>query len=292
MSRFSIIPAAVLGFCSFAGAEVREEGRKDEEAKPIQLAAPPADSSLPASGERFEFQLVPKQGTPYYRFRSIFLDIGRDQRDIWLSPFRFERSDSRWIVPIGLAASALVPTDEELSERISGVKFPSKEISALGGPTNFLTAGAMWGIGKWRREPKVQETGLLGLRATADAWITVKALKKITDRERPDKAGGKANFWGGGNSFPSGHSAETLAFATVVAKQYPDKLWVKLASYGLASAVSFSRVSGKRHYMSDVVVGGVIGHLIGRHVVNDWKKRREFMRSKAFQLADEPDPRR
>ena len=39
-------------------------------------------------------------------------------------------------------------------------------------------------------------------------------------------------------------------------------------AYGTASAVSVARVTGRKHFPSDVVVGGVLGWLIGRQVYN------------------------
>jgi membrane-associated phospholipid phosphatase len=36
--------------------------------------------------------------------------------------------------------------------------------------------------------------------------------------------------------------------------------------YGLATAVSFTRMSGQRHYASDVLIGSAIGYLIGKFV--------------------------
>ena len=37
---------------------------------------------------------------------------------------------------------------------------------------------------------------------------------------------------------------------------------------GTASAVSISRITARKHFPSDVVVGGVLGWLVGREVYN------------------------
>ncbi len=55
------------------------------------------------------------------------------------------------------------------------------------------------------------------------------------------------------------------SIATVIAHEYPGPL-VKTAAYGLASAVSLSRISSRDHFPSDVVVGATFGYLIGRQV--------------------------
>jgi len=70
-----------------------------------------------------------------------------------------------------------------------------------------------------------------------------------------------------GNSFPSGHSASIWALAAVFSGVYPDKKLVQIGVYSLATAVSIARVTGKNHYVSDVIVGSGVGYLIGRMVV-------------------------
>jgi membrane-associated phospholipid phosphatase len=55
--------------------------------------------------------------------------------------------------------------------------------------------------------------------------------------------------------------------ASVVAHEYP-KPWVRWLVYGTATTVSVTRVTGLKHYPSDVEVGGVFGYLIGQHIFN------------------------
>ena len=51
--------------------------------------------------------------------------------------------------------------------------------------------------------------------------------------------------------------------ATVIAKEYRDKKWVGIASYGLASLVGLSRLGLDKHWASDVFVGSILGYAIG-----------------------------
>src|SRR5208282_4900265 len=69
----------------------------------------------------------------------------------------------------------------------------------------------------------------------------------------------------GGSSFPSEHSAIAWSVASVVAHEYPGTL-TKIAAYGLASAVTITRVTGKQHFSSDVVVGSALGWYFARQV--------------------------
>ena len=72
----------------------------------------------------------------------------------------------------------------------------------------------------------------------------------------------------GNGSFPSGHSMEAFAVATIIARRYGrDHRWVPYAAYGLASLVAFSRLPLNVHFLSDVVMGGAIGYSISRFTV-------------------------
>ena len=182
------------------------------------------------------------------------------------------------MIPVGIGTAALMPFDRDISESVrGGVEGPSLKFSMAGGPASIATAAAMFGIGHFANKPHVRETGMLGIRATTSAWLTVKGIKSATNRERPKRDGleQEGDFWAGGKSFPSGHSAETWALATVIAQQYPEKPWVRFGAYAFAAGISASRVTGQKHFPTDVIIGAVIGPLIGRYVVRSWRKKRQ-----------------
>jgi hypothetical protein len=52
----------------------------------------------------------------------------------------------------------------------------------------------------------------------------------------------------------------------VIANEYSDHRLVQVAAYGLATAVSISRYTGRNHFLSDVLVGSALGYGIGRYV--------------------------
>ena len=66
-------------------------------------------------------------------------------------------------------------------------------------------------------------------------------------------------------SMPSGHTASVFALMTVVAKQY-DSWYVDIPAYTFAASVGFQRVNTRKHWTSDLIVGGTIGYLIGSMV--------------------------
>jgi endo-1,4-beta-mannosidase len=84
---------------------------------------------------------------------------------------------------------------------------------------------------------------------------------------------------------PSNHSLIAWDFAHVVASRYPG--WgTRLTVYGIASAVSVSRVMARQHFPSDVLVGGAMGYLIGGLVVHG---RGEQSRAYSFSMVETPN---
>jgi membrane-associated phospholipid phosphatase len=206
-----------------------------------------------------------------YAERRFPKDLLRDQKAIWTSPLRIGRSDARWLVPIAAATAAMIATDRRASGELGDSKDlreVSRNISYLGsGYTMLGAAGTIYAIGRFTHNERATDVGLLGLRAVIDSAAAVGALKLATNRERPNMRRGDGRFWVGGKSFPSGHAAFSWALAAVIAQEYRDKPIVRFGAYGLATAVSLSRFTGRTHFPSDVLVGSTLGYLIGRYVV-------------------------
>lgn len=85
------------------------------------------------------------------------------------------------------------------------------------------------------------------------------ALKALTRRERPN--GGDAD------AFPSNHATQAFAVASVIARHYDDRRWVRWAAYGVATGVGLARVYHGAHWTSDVLAGAAIGSLVGHTIV-------------------------
>jgi membrane-associated phospholipid phosphatase len=213
------------------------------------------------------------------RLKELPRQVLRDQKFLWLRPFRLKKADVPWVVALGGTTAALIATDarvaRELSEDPPGSGYAfSHRVSQVGGAAGDLSvASAFYLIGRWRGDERARTTGLLGYRAFADAFIISQALKTVTQRPRPTTAGGtvridnaEGDFFEGGRSFPSGHAAGSWALATVVACQYRHKRWVGVLAFSLAGLISVSRVFEREHFSSDIFVGGALGFMIGRHV--------------------------
>lgn len=63
------------------------------------------------------------------------------------------------------------------------------------------------------------------------------------------------------SSFPSGHASNAFTAARLIANSLGrNRIWVAPLAYGMATAVAFGRIAADRHYLSDTLVGGVIGY--------------------------------
>src|SRR5690242_7885844 len=197
-------------------------------------------------------------------------NIWRDQKAIWTAPFHLERSDAKWAVPSGIGLMALFATDritgDEIGEAERQVAW-SRHISNLGSVYSLTAvSGVFYVIGRAKKNDRARETGLLSAEAIIDSVIVEGVLKGVTQRARPLDGRERSEFFDGGSSFPSGHSTQTWAVATVIAHEYKDRPGVQVAAYGIATAVSVARFTGHKHYLSDVVAGSAMGFGIGRYV--------------------------
>lgn len=199
----------------------------------------------------------------------FFKNILRDQKAIWTAPFHLERSDMKWVVPSSIGFMALVTTDritgDEMLESNGQVK-ASQWISNAGVYGLAATATTLYVVGRKTNNYRARETGVLSAEAMINSIIVEGALKGITQRARPVDGRDRSEFFDGGSSFPSGHSTQAWAIATVVAHEYKDRPAVQIAAYGIASAVSVARFTGHKHYISDVVAGSALGFGIGKYV--------------------------
>ena len=123
----------------------------------------------------------------------------------------------------------------------------------------------MFLIGKIRHNDHASETGFLAIEAAVNAAAVDYSLKSVFDRQRPYQGAGSGHFFAGGSSFPSEHAAVSWAVAGVIAHEYPGP-FTKLLAYGLASAVTVARVTGKEHFPSDVLAGGALGYFVARQI--------------------------
>lgn len=195
-------------------------------------------------------------------------DVIKDEKAIWTSPFQIKKHNLKVLVPFAALAAGLIASD-----RVTG-GWPDKNgsLPAVSRATSKLvwaaegSSAGLFLVGKALHNDKAARTGRLAAEALIGTRIVTLVLKNVTGRLRPDTGDGGVVFFHGGNSFPSGHTSRAFAVATVVSHQYRTNPWIKYGSYALAAAIGMSRYSGRKHFISDVLVGGAIGYGIGQYV--------------------------
>lgn len=134
---------------------------------------------------------------------------------------------------------------------------------AAPGVYSLLKGDDMWGY------------GLMYLETVAITYGLKELAKNLVVRERPYVygSGAPAEEFSNGDycrSFPSGHTALAFASATFLAvvmgfddSASPWRVPVCIGSYAVALGVAASRVLSGNHYITDVLVGALIGAACG-----------------------------
>ena len=213
---------------------------------------------------------VASEDVPRVGFSAHIMDLFQDQKQTWTSPARLRFSDTTWLVPLGGITAGLLVTDRQYSASLSQTPAALRHYKKFSdfGVASLVGAGAgLYVFSYPAHNEHWRETGFLAGEAALNSLVTAEAFKYSLRRDRPYDDGGSGHFFHRGTSFPSEHAAAAWSIAGVVAHEYPGT-FPKLLAYGMASAVSFSRVRARQHFPSDVIVGGALGYLIAQSVYN------------------------
>lgn len=208
-----------------------------------------------------------------------------DAGHVLSAPFRWNGND--WLLA-GAGISAIVVTmavaDTEIENEISEHRVGfndgfAKALQPFGAEWSLAVLGGFEAAGLIFKDDNARATAQDGLAASIIAsGLIATPLKYIFGRNRPNKNSGHGFApFSGGDSFPSGHTTQAFAVASVIAEHY-DSFWAKAAVYGIASAVGYSRIERKDHWASDVLAGALLGTLVGRAIAR-------FNKNKRYQLS-------
>jgi membrane-associated phospholipid phosphatase len=181
----------------------------------------------------------------------------------------FPQRPSTWVIlgVAGAGALAVHPLDDNVVNHFEnstgGSAFwaPGKYIGGIGmavAPVTIYVLGR-YVFAPAADQPQTNKWSHLGfdlVRAQIVNEVIVQAVKFSVQRTRPN---------GDNYSFPSGHSAATFAFASVLERHFGYRFaWPTVA---IASYVAASRLHDNVHYLSDVVFGAGLGTAVGWTVV-------------------------
>jgi membrane-associated phospholipid phosphatase len=226
-----------------------------------------------------------------------------DQGKLWTSPIRIEKTDLLLWIPVLTTTIVSIIYDEEIYSAIKNFQNNQDWVSKIspiitrgGDNTSLLTvSGLFYLIGVISGNEKAEQTGLIAAQTWFHAGFIVKVGKLFSGRQRPSYQDGKDIWYGFPASlnkykgeprpkydaFPSGHTIEAFALATVIAKQYSEIKIVPVISYSLATGVGLSRITEDTHWLSDVIMGAALGYGIGRYMARERKDTRWILIPKA-----------
>ena len=172
-----------------------------------------------------------------------------------------------WAAAGGGLALAVHPFDDDVNQALVGNNAAENFFKAgevLGElPTLLTSASVVYAVGRIKDQPKISHLGMDLIEALAMSEALTQTLKYTTRRERPDGSGK--------NSFPSGHAADTFAFATALERHLNWKY--SIIGYVFSSYVAISRLPANRHWLSDAVFGSAVGIIAGRTVTSHEAER-------------------
>jgi len=248
---------------------------------PLPVLAPKFDEEPPSfATSAGQATAVPPQRDVTWRL--LIPNILGDQKKMWFSfPHQLGKGN-HWIptlTVIGLTAG-LVYADQydapyfrrtnrfhELNHIFS--KYNTDGMEVVGPAALYL-------VGLARGDAYAKKTALFAGEAAADSIIFYAVAQEATHRRRPIEIPPNGDFsdtfWDGhkgllSNSFPSGHTTEAFAIATVFERRYRRHKWVPWLAYGVAGAIAFSRITLQSHFPSDDFVGAAVGYAVGRYLV-------------------------
>ncbi len=200
---------------------------------------------------------------------ALLKNLVLDQKSIWTSPIRLRWADGSWLFPLAAATAGFLATDHAVPSALSNDRTKLNRYTSYSNYGLYSMIGASGGLYVWSKivthDDHQRETGILAGEAAINSYAVDTAFKYGFGRDRPYQDQGLGKLFQGGGSFPSDHAAVAWSIASVIAHEYPGPL-TQIAVYGLATAVSATRVMGQQHFPSDVVVGAALGWLIGREV--------------------------
>ena len=226
----------------------------------------------------------------------IIASMLEDQGKLWTSPMRAQKKNLIFWIPVLTATTVTAFYDEAIYSAFKDFQDTHDWVSDIspvitwGGENVFvLSVGGLFYLsGVLSKKDKAKQTGLIALQTWVHAGLIVQVGKLLTGRQRPSFENGKDKWHGFPASlnrfngepsskydaFPSGHTIEAWALATIIAEQYKNIKIVPILSYSLATGVGLSRITEDAHWLSDVILGAALGYSIGKFMVRERKDTR------------------
>ena len=204
--------------------------------------------------------------------RNVPRNLFHDQAGIWTFPMHTGSEGAFEGIVLVVAAAGVGAEDRHIMQNHFHTQSTIDQANtASQGLTGLLAAApiAFYGIGHLHHDDQAEQTGIMAGEAMVDSLAVNQVIKIVSRRELPTVDDAKGKFFQPGvgfdSSFASDHSVVAWSSAAVIASSYHSFL-ADVLVYGMASGVSVTRVVGRDHFPSDVLVGSAVGWMIGRYV--------------------------
>src|SRR5262249_32299148 len=195
--------------------------------------------------------------------------VGSDVKETFTAPAYWETRDWLILGGVGAGIGITMVFDEDIQRAVQRNRNGTvddifKAVEPFGAAYAPAVLGAFYVGGEIFKDARSKSVALDGLSASIIAsGLILQPLKYSIGRSRPSANQGAYHFepFSGKDSFPSGHTTEAFALATVISEHY-DALWIKCSSYGLASMVGYARLNSNAHWASDVLAGAALGTFV------------------------------
>ncbi len=201
-------------------------------------------------------------------FKPFMKHIAEDQAKFWSAPAYFNIKSLKWAAPFVGITAGFIASDQWWSKQVPDKPNQLNRSLNISDYTTYSMIGigaSAFLLGQVTNSDHMKEAGLLSGEAAVNSTGIAYLFKEITQRQRPMEGNGNGNFFSGGASFPSEHSAIAWSIASVMAHEYPSPL-AQFAAYSAATAITITRVTAQQHFPADVVVGSALGWYFGRQV--------------------------
>ena len=179
----------------------------------------------------------------------------------------------------GLAAVALTSlADESLRDQLQAHRSTGKDDVAgvfrrMGQPEVYGVVGlGTIAVGIIGGNPRVRRAGERISAGLLTAAFVSSVLKGVVGRQRPTASNDAYSFkpFSSQDSWPSGHTTVAFALAASVADELHSTP-VTVALYSSAALTGWSRMNDNKHWLSDVVMGALVGVTSAKLMNGRWR---------------------
>lgn len=199
--------------------------------------------------------------------------------DDLLSPFN---TDAKYITMAGTLATAMVYSNKDFRnykkrESLSSAQ-PFGKYGIIGdaagkGILNVSYAVGALALGYYYEDKSLVNSGEHMAKASLYSTGLTVLMKNLINEKRP-------GYPDDPNSFPSGHSSASFAFASVITANH-GWYWGS-AAYFTAAFISLSRINDDFHYLHDVIFGLTIGTAYGWGTYYNYKAGKPYFLTPIF----------